>query len=237
MSGHSKWATTKRAKAVSDSARGKLFTKLSNLITVAAKQGGGDPGANPTLRFLIEKARENDVPNDNITRAIKRGTGELAGAAVEEITYDAVGPEGAAIIIETITDNKNRTIGDLRPLLQKYGAKLAEGSSQRWQFTRKGIFTVTVAAAERENAELAAIDAGADDVRENDEGLDVFTAPNQVSAVKAALEKKFTVGPVGFEYVPQNRMTFSSDELKKTMADLLVELDERDDVQSVATNF
>ncbi len=237
MSGHSKWATTKRAKAVSDSARGKLFTKLSNLITVAARQGGGDPSANPTLRFLMEKARENDVPNENISRAVKRGTGEIAGAAVEEITYDAVGPEGAAIIIEAITDNKNRTIGDLRPLLQRFGAKLAEGSSQRWQFSRKGVFVVTVLPHAREEAELAAIDAGADDVREIDDGLEILTAPNKVSAVRAELEKKYTVGPAAFDYIPQTTMKFSSDDLRKAMADLLTELDERDDVQNVATNF
>jgi YebC/PmpR family DNA-binding regulatory protein len=237
MSGHSKWATIKRKKGATDAVRGRVFTKLANLITVAARQGGGDPESNITLRYVIEKARENNVPRENIERAIKRGTGELAGATLEEFTYEAVGPEGAAFIIDGVTDKKSRTLSDLRNVLTEHDVKLAENGSQRWQFNRLGTFLMKASQDIYEAAELAAIEAGAEDVQHGAEGIEVYTDPQQVSVVHQKLSQaKYDVGAISITFVPKNPLTLTGP-VKEKMIALLEALDERDDVQSVSVNF
>jgi YebC/PmpR family DNA-binding regulatory protein len=237
MSGHSKWATIKRKKGATDAVRGRLFTKLANLITVAARQGGGDPESNITLRYVIEKARENNVPRENIERAIKRGTGELAGVTLEEYTHEAVGPEGAAFIIEGVTDKKSRTLSELRNVLSEHDVKLAENGSQRWQFTRLGTFLMKVSADVQEAAELAAIEAGAEDVERVEEGIEVYTDPQQVNAVHQKItQANYSAGAISIVFVPKNPLTLSA-ETKAKMLSLLEMLDERDDVQNVSVNF
>lgn len=237
MSGHSKWATTKRAKAVTDAARSRVFTKLNKLITIAARTGGADPTSNASLRFAIDKARAANVPHDNIERAIKRGTGELEGVALEEFTYEAVGPAGTAIIIEGVTDSKNRTHPELRNILEQHGGKLAEPGSQRWQFQRVGLCVVTPAAgASTDEVELAAIDAGADDTHVSDEGVEILTAPDVVGKVRdALLAAKHTVGPPSFQYIPKTPIELDAATAAKVQA-LADALLDHDDVQSVAVN-
>lgn len=237
MSGHSKWATTKRAKAVTDAARSRVFTKLAKLITVAARVGGGDPATNVTLRLAMDKAREANMPRDNIERAVARGSGESGAAALEEFTYDAVGPSGSAFIIEGVTDSKNRTLSELRNLVEHHGGKLAAAGSQRWQFDRVGSFTVTVAAdGTREQVELAAIDAGATDVDDIEGGVVVVTAPDKLSVVQQALASAgFAAADPGLRFVPKNVLELDDARAAKVGA-LAEALLEHDDVQNVYSN-
>ncbi|MFO0702433.1 MAG: YebC/PmpR family DNA-binding transcriptional regulator [Candidatus Andersenbacteria bacterium] len=238
MSGHSKWATTKRAKAVTDAARSRIFTKLTKLITVAARHGGGDPTSNVQLRFAVDKARAANVPRDNIERAIKRGTGELGGAVLEEFTYEAVGPSGTALVIEGVTDSKNRTHSELRNLLEQHGGKLAEPGSQRWQFSHVGLFTVPVPAGKTsDDVELAAADAGADDTQVGEEGVEVVTPPDAAARVRTAMsEAGFAASPPGFRFIPKNVVELEAG-AAATARGLVEALLDHDDVQAVAANF
>jgi YebC/PmpR family DNA-binding regulatory protein len=240
MSGHSKWATTKRAKSVTDAVRSRIFTKLAKLITVAARQGGGDPESNVQLRFAVDRAREASMPRDNIDRAIARGTGAGKEGALEEFSYDAAGPGGSAFIVEGVTDSKNRTTSELRNLLQQHGGKLGETGSQRWQFRHVGLFSVPVpAGTASDDVELAAIEAGADDTQAVEGEVEVITAPSSVAAVRDALTKSdLKPTQAEFRYVPTNAL--AADTLPDGGAEKVRALNEalleHDDVQTVATN-
>lgn len=237
MSGHSKWAGIKHKKAAADALRGNVFTKLANNITVAAKQGGGDPTLNPSLRLAIEKARNANMPKDNIERAIKRGTGELGGAAVEELLYEGFGPGNIAILVEALTDNRNRTNADLKTIFNKNGGRIAEGGGVAYQFTSKGVIRLDIDGRDNERFEEAVIESGADDYRLGDGYAVVFVDGGRLHQVKDELEKAgFSTISAKIERVPNLPVEISDDELEKA-ARLLDALEENDDVTSVYTNL
>src|SRR5437870_5450378 len=189
MSGHSKWSSIKHKKALKDARRGKLFTKLIKEITVAARMGGSDVNANPRLRTAVQTARQNSMPTDNIERAIKKGTGELEGVTYDEVTYEGYGPGGVAILVQALTENRNRTVADIRSAFQKFGGNLGASGSVAWMFQKCGLVTVERANVDEDRVMEVALDAGADDAREAGDSLEVVTAPDRVDAVKAALEE------------------------------------------------
>ena len=189
MSGHSKWSTIKHKKAAKDAKRGKLFTKLIKEISVAAKLGGGDINANPRLRTAVTTARANSLPADNIDRAIKKGTGELEGVTYEEVTYEGYGPGGAAVLVMAMTDNRNRTVSELRHLFERFGGNMGESGSVAWMFSKKGILTVEKPGVDEERLIEVALEAGADDVADDGDAFSVTTAPDAFEAVKEALDK------------------------------------------------
>ncbi|MCL4252924.1 MAG: YebC/PmpR family DNA-binding transcriptional regulator [Anaerolineae bacterium] len=238
MSGHSKWSTIKRRKGAEDAKRGKIFTRLARDITVAAREGGGDENSNPRLKLMIAKARQANMPKDNIERAIKKGTGELEGAnAFEEITYEAYGPDGVAFIIETMTDNKNRTLAEVKHAINRAGGSLAASGSVSWQFTMKGYITVPALGKDFEEIFMVAAEAGADDVTEEDGYFIIYTPREKFGAVMQALaEANYETDEAELQWKPQNETQVAND---KAIANLkLVEaLEELDDVQSVATNL
>src|SRR5512145_584446 len=188
MSGHSKWHTIKHKKGAADAKRGKIFTRLIKELTVAARNGGGDPATNPRLRTIIAEAKSVNMPSDNIKKAIQRGTGELPGVSYEEITYEGYGPGGAALIVETLTDNKNRTVGELRHLLTKYGGNLSAENSVAWMFHKKGYILVDKSKVGEESLMAAALDAGADDMRDDGDSWEVVSAPDAFQRVLEAVK-------------------------------------------------
>ena len=190
MSGHSKWSTIKRKKAAIDAKRGKIFTKLLKEITVAAKEKGGDPDANPRLRLAINTAKSNNTPMDNINRAIKKGTGELEGVSYEEINYEAYGPHGVAVIIECLTDNKNRTVADLRHLISKNGGNMGESGSVAWMFERKGVISIKKSLIKEDDLMEIILEAGADDLKSDDDYFEVISSVENFEDVRKALEGK-----------------------------------------------
>lgn len=233
MSGHSKWATTKRAKGAVDAKRGALFTKLAKMISVAARQGGGEPESNFKLRLAIDKAKESNMPKDNIDRAIKRGAGQLEGGQIEEVSYEGFGPDGTAFIIEAVTDNRNRTSSEVKHLLSKYGGNLGGPNSVSWLFTLRGVLRVTTLS---ETDELAVIDAGAQDIiRESDE-VTIYTEPADLQKVKRALEDcKQTIEYGQIEQVPKELKTVGTDAAEK-IDKLFAELEDDQDVSNYYTN-
>jgi YebC/PmpR family DNA-binding regulatory protein len=236
MSGHSKWATTKRAKGAADAKRGLLFSKLSKRISIAVREGGGgDVESNFKLRLAVEKAREASMPNDNIDRAIKKGLGEGGGQAIEEVVYEGYGPFGTAFIIEAATDNKNRTVSSIKHLLSKHGGNLGAAGSVSWQFATKG--QILVERAENlDDLELAAIDAGAEDVVESEEGLAVYTKPDQLDAVKKTLAAA-GARIVEAEVIQESTQPMElSDEERNKVETLYSELESDEDVIGVHTN-
>lgn len=231
MSGHSKWATTKRQKAVVDAKRGALFTKIANQIAIAARSGT-DPNMNPSLAMMLEKARQANMPKVNIERAIARVSDKSAAALIEE-TYEAYGPAGAGIIIEVATDNKNRTMPEVRNTLQKNGGRMADPGSVMFQFARKGWIIVS---EKGEDAMMTALDSGAEDVDEVEDGLEVITAPSDLMKVRSALiEAGLTVTDAELKYLPTTTVAVSGDDEEK-LTKLLDALDELDDVTAVHTN-
>ena len=237
MSGHSKWATIKHKKGAADKARGKLFAKLIRQVEVAAREGGGDPDTNPTLRTMFQKARDSSVPLDTIERAIKRGTGDLEGVTYESITYEGYAPGGVAVLIDVLTDNRNRTGSDIRNLFTKLGGSMAEPGAVAWQFERKGVILVARAADEDELM-LAAADAGAEDITDDGEAWRVTTAPTDLPAVRAAIEEAgMTVESAEPLMVPTSTVPLDTADTAKKVLRLLDALDDQDDVQSVASNF
>ncbi len=193
MSGHSKWATIKHKKAKTDSARGKVFTKIIKEITTAARIGGGDPAGNPRLRLGIDKAKEANMPNDNIKRAIQKATGGADGAQIEEITYEGYGPGGCAVIMEVMTDNRNRTLGEIQFILSRNGGNLGKPGSVAWMFAKKGILSYSDPKRDEDQITSVAIEAGADDITSSEHGLDVITAPDHFETVRDALNAKGVV--------------------------------------------
>jgi YebC/PmpR family DNA-binding regulatory protein len=236
MSGHSKWSQIKRQKGVADNKRGALFTKLGREIVVAAKQSGGDPAANFRLRLAVQRAREANMPADTIDRAIKRAAGSEDGAQLEEITYEGYGPAGIAIMVETMTDNRNRTAANVRSLFDRGGGNLGESGSVAWQFKTQGVITLNASKGNTDDMELAAIDAGAVDVQSEDGEVTVYTERGDLEAVRRALtEAGFDVTGSELSLVPEN--TIELDEARSVQAlKLLDRLESDDDVQKVYTN-
>jgi YebC/PmpR family DNA-binding regulatory protein len=236
MSGHSKWATIKRKKGATDAARAKLWSKLLRFVEVAARAGGGNPDGNPTLATAIAKAKGASVPNDNIARAIKRGTGELEGEAYEETSYEGYGPGGVAVLVSCLTNNRNRTSQDVRAAFNGRGGKMAEPGAVAWMFEPKGLLLITGGASE-EDVFLAAADAGAEDVRSTDEGIEVVTPPDVLGAVRDALDAAgFEIDSADLTQIPKTTMELSGDDAKKVLG-LIDSLEELDDVQDVYANF
>ena len=236
MSGHSKWATIKRQKGAADQKRGNLFTKLGHAITIAAREGGGNPENNFQLRLAIDRAKSLNMPKDNIERAIKRGTGEQGGAEISEITYEAFGPGGVGLIIEVVTDNKNRALADLKNILSKNGGRLGTANSVNWMFKRKGVVIVPMENAfKKEELELTLIDAGAEDIQEDEGALTISTAPENVKKLKDAAEKnQAQVEYAGVDLVPKNKQLVDQDVLGKVKK-LVTELEDSDEVNNVYT--
>ena len=237
MSGHSKWASIKHKKGAADAKRGKIFTKLIKEITVAARIGGGDPAGNPRLRTAILIAKGKNMPVDNITRAIKKGTGELEGVHYEEVTYEGYGPGGAAIFLEAMTDNKNRTVSEIRAALGKAGGNLGENGCVGWMFEKKGLIAVKTAAKNEDDLMELAIDAGADDMQTVDDHYEITTAVENFEAVRKALEEAgVPMDTAELTRIPQN--TVSLDEKKgKALLKLMDILEDHDDIQKAYSNF
>ena len=236
MSGHSKWSSIKHKKAAKDAKRGKLFTKLIKEITVAARMGGGDINANPRLRTAVTTARENSMPNDNIDRAVKKGTGELEGVHYEEVNYEGYGPGGAAIMASVLTDNRNRTVSELRRVFEKHGGNIGAAGCVAWMFHKRGLFTVEKDKADEERLIDVSLDAGADDIIDSGDIFEVVTPPESFEAVKAALTgASIPFASAEITNVPESTVTLRGKEAEQTMK-LLEELDDHDDVQSVASN-
>jgi YebC/PmpR family DNA-binding regulatory protein len=236
MSGHSKWHTIKHKKGAADAKRGKLFTRIIKELTVAARTGGGDPDANPRLRTVIAEAKSVNMPADNIKRAIQRGTGELPGVNYDEITYEGYGPGGAAVIVETLTDNRNRTVGELRHVFGKYGGNLAAENAVAWMFDKKGYIVVDKAAADEDTLMAAALEAGADDMRDDGEAWEIVSAPDAFQAVLDAV-KGLGIEPGAAEIamLPQNYVKLEG-KTAQQMVRLMDALEEHDDSKKVWSN-
>jgi YebC/PmpR family DNA-binding regulatory protein len=236
MAGHSHWANIQHKKGIADAKRGKLWSKLSRLIIVAARHGGGDPEMNLKLRYAIDKARDVSMPKDNIERAIKRGTGELAGEALEELTYEGFGPGGVALLIDVMTDNRNRTSGEVRKILDRGGGKMGSAGNVSFLFERKGQIAVEAAGTDEDTLLGIALDAGAEDVKHDGRLFVITTDPASFGAVQAALkEKGVAVASAEISQVPKVGVDVDAETGRK-VAKLLEALDDHDDVQNVYTN-
>ncbi|MEM5947790.1 YebC/PmpR family DNA-binding transcriptional regulator [Spirochaetia bacterium 38H-sp] len=237
MSGHSKWATIKHKKSAMDAKRGKIFTKLIKEISIAARMGGGDPESNPRLRTAILKARAANMPKDNIERAIKKGTGEAGGADYVEIVYEAYGPGGVAIIIEALTDNKNRTASEVRHILSKHGCSLGETGCVSYMFKKKGLLTFDASKFSEDDILEVALDAGAEDVSVEDGIIEVYTDPSSFEAVQTALsDKGYVPETAEISLIPDMEVSLDKDTAAKVLK-LVEALEDNDDVQSVSTNL
>ncbi len=237
MSGHSKWATTKHRKGAKDSARAKVFAKLIRQVEVAAREGGGDASANASLRTMYQKAREASVPIDTIERAIKRGTGELEGARYEAVTYEGYAPGGIAVIVETLTDNRNRTSAEIKHLFSKNGGSIAEPGAVSWQFDRKGIIEVKGAVDEDQMLEWV-LEAGGENFTTSAEVTTVITEPHDVGRVRDALEGfGLTISSADLTLVPQTMIEVAEESEAKKILRLVDAIDDHDDVQNVYANF
>jgi YebC/PmpR family DNA-binding regulatory protein len=237
MSGHSKWATTKHKKAATDAKRSNMFTKLAKEITVAAKLGGGDPNGNPRLRTAIAKAKGVSLPAENIKRAIQKGTGELPGVAYEEIIYEGYGPGGVAVICEVMTDNRNRTVSEIRNIFSKAGGNMGDTGCVSWMFHKKGYFVVNRAKVGEDKLMTLALDAGAEDMQTEDDNFVITTPPNDFEKVRKALEDAGVVPDVAeVTMVPQTYVKLDGKEAQQ-MLRLVEALEDNDDVQNVYANF
>ncbi|GAB5047325.1 YebC/PmpR family DNA-binding transcriptional regulator [Thermodesulfovibrio sp. TK110] len=239
MAGHSKWAQIKHKKAQVDARKGKIFTKLVREISVAARLGGGDPEKNPRLRVAIEKAREVNMPSDNIKRAIMKGTGELAGTAYEEVTYEGYGPGGVAVLIEAMTDNKNRTVSEIRHILSKHGGSLGESGCVSWIFEKKGYILVNKKSVDEDTLLSVALDAGVEDVKNDpkEESYEIIVSPENLKNVKETLQKAgINVSLAEVTMLPKNYVPVEGEDAEK-MLRLMDALEDHDDVQNVYANF
>jgi len=237
MSGHSKWSTIKHKKAAKDAKKGKLFTKFIKEITVAARMGGGDLNSNPRLRTAVLTARANSMPNENIERAIKKGTGELEGVTYEEIQYEGYGPGGAAILAQVLTDNKNRTVSEIRRLFTNHGGHLGETGCVSWMFDKKGVITVEKSQIDEERLMGIVLDAGAEDIKDEDDLFEVVTQPEDFEKVKERLDReKVPVASAQVTMVPKNTVNVDAKHVEQILK-LTEELEDHDDVQGVSANF
>jgi YebC/PmpR family DNA-binding regulatory protein len=237
MSGHSKWSTIKHKKGALDAKRGKIFSRIVKEITVAARMGGGDPGANARLRSAIAAAKAENMPKDNIERAIKKGTGELAGYNLEEITYEGYGPGGTAVMLNVMTDNKNRVVADIRHLFSKYNGNLGENGCVAWMFEKKGLLTVEKTAADEDTLYDIALGVGAEDVTDEGDVFEILTEPGELEKVREELEAKsiaYTSAEVSM--IPTNVVKITGKSAQQLLK-LLELLEDHDDVQSVYSNF
>jgi YebC/PmpR family DNA-binding regulatory protein len=237
MSGHNKWSSIKHKKAKVDAQRGRIFTRLIKEITVAARMGGGDEESNPRLRAAVAAAKAANMPSANIERAIKRGTGELPGVTYEEATYEGYGPGGAALLIETLTDNKNRTVADLRHILSKYNGNLGESGSVAWIFEKKGVIVIQGEGLSEDDVMMAVLDAGAEDIKSDGTNFEVLTAPEDFEAVKKAVEEAgYPIESAEVTMYPKTTVKLEGKHAEQ-MLKLMDALDEHDDVQNVYSNF
>ena len=237
MSGHSKWATIRRKKEKTDAARGRIFTRLIKEITVAARMGGGDIETNPRLRSAVSGAKAANMPQSNIDKGIKKGTGELPGVVYEEIIYEAYAPGGVALMIATMTDNKNRTVGELRHLISKRGGNLAETGSVAYMFERKGVITIDPKGLSEDDIIEVALDAGAEDVKGEDDSFEIITEPNDFETVRQAIEESpLEILEAQIAMVPSIYIKVESVNVKKLMG-LLEALEDHDDIQNIWGNF
>jgi YebC/PmpR family DNA-binding regulatory protein len=237
MSGHSKWATIKHKKAATDAKRGASFTKIIKEMTVAARIGGGDPGMNPRLRTVLEKAKAVNMPADNIKRAILKGTGELPGQIIEEVTFEGYGPGGAAVMVETATDNRNRTVGDVRHIFDKYGGNLGQNGCVAWMFDKKGVIEVDADKANEDELMELVLEAGAEDMKLTEGTFEITTAAASLYAVKQALDAKgvpTTLAEVTM--IPQTTVRLEGKQATQ-MLKLMDALEDHEDVQKVSANF
>lgn len=237
MSGHSKWASIKHKKAATDAKRGKVFTRVINELAVAARMGGGDPDTNPRLRKAVADAKAANMPADNIKRAIMKGTGQLEGVSYEEMSYEGYGPGGVAVYIETLTDNKNRTVSEVRHIFSKHGGNLGESGSVAWIFQRKGYIVVEQSQASEDELMNIILDAGAEDLKEDGSNYEIFTSPEDYEAVDKALKDKgIEVAVSTLSMVPQNYVQLEGKKAEQCLK-LMDALEDQDDAQHVWANF
>ena len=237
MSGHNKWAKIKRKKGVTDVKRGRIFTRIIKEITIAARDGGGSPQGNPRLRLAMEKAQAANMPADNIKRGIQKGTGELPGVSYEEVTYEGYGPGGIAIIIESVTDNKNRTVAEVRHLLDKYNGKFGATNSVSWMFHRKGLMYVAKSAFDEDKLLEIILEAGADDMKSDEEQYEIITAPENFATVKQTLESKgIKLENAEIQLIPENTVRIEGKDAEQVLK-LVEALEDHEDVQHLYSNF
>ena len=237
MSGHSKWSTIKRKKGANDAQRAKIFTKIAREIIVAVKAGGPDPENNSRLKDVISKARSNNMPNDNINRTIKKAAGGDDGANYESITYEGYGPNGVAVIVETLTDNRNRTAADVRHFFDKFGGNMGQTGCVSFMFDRKGVILINAEDLDEEEVMMEALDAGADDFENSDGLFEITTSPENFSAVREALEGKYTLESAEITMVPQTMTELTDPDQIKMMSRMLENMEDDDDVQDVFHNW
>ncbi|WP_290660309.1 YebC/PmpR family DNA-binding transcriptional regulator [Ignavibacterium sp.] len=236
MSGHSKWATIKRKKAALDAKKGKIFTKLIKEITIAARQGGGDPAGNPRLRLAIDNAKAENMPAENIERAIKKATGELEGVTYHELTYEGYGPAGVAMLVEVATDNKNRTVAEVRHIFSKHGGSLGETGSVAWMFERKGVITIPKQNKSEDDILSIVLDAGAEDLQTEEEFYEITTTVENFESVRKALqENNLKVDNASLQWIAKNTIEVKGEDAEKVMK-LIEALEDCDDVQNVYSN-
>uniref|UniRef100_A0A7V3ZV39 Probable transcriptional regulatory protein ENU74_03940 n=1 Tax=candidate division WOR-3 bacterium TaxID=2052148 RepID=A0A7V3ZV39_UNCW3 len=238
MAGHSKWAQIKHKKAKVDRMRGNLFSKLAREITTAARLGGGNPDFNPRLRAAIEAAKEANMPSENIERAIKRGTGELPGVVYEEIEFEGYGPEGVAVIVKVLTDNRNRTVNDIRHIFSKYGGNLGQAGSVSWQFRPKGVIMVSKDKVDEETIFAVALEAGAEDIKTDETSYQIITAPEDFSKVKEKLkENNIPIDHSELTKLPLTTVTITDEKIAEKILKLISAFEELEEVQQVYSNF
>jgi YebC/PmpR family DNA-binding regulatory protein len=238
MAGHSKWAQIKHKKAKVDKMRGNLFSKLAREITTAARLGGGNPDFNPRLRAAIEAAKEANMPSENIERAIKRGTGELPGVVYEEIEFEGYGPEGVAVIVKVLTDNRNRTVNDIRHIFSKYGGNLGQAGSVSWQFRPKGVIMVSKDKVNEETIFAVALEAGAEDIKTDETSYQIITAPEDFSRVKEKLkENNIPIDHSELTKLPLTTVTITDEKVAEKILKLISAFEELEEVQQVYSNF
>jgi YebC/PmpR family DNA-binding regulatory protein len=236
MSGHSKWATIKRKKAVLDSKRGKIFTKLIKEITIAAREGGGDVNGNPRLRLAVDNAKSQNMPQDNIERAIKKATGELEGVTFHELTYEGYGPVGVAVLVEVATDNKNRTVAEVRHLFSKNGGSMGENGSVAWMFDRKGIISLPANGKNEDDVMEIVLEAGADDLTTEEDYFEVQTTVESFETVRRALvDKDYSIENASLQWIAKNLIEVKGEDAEKVMK-MIEGLEDLDDVQNVYSN-
>ena len=237
MSGHSKWSTIKRKKGANDAQRAKIFTKIAREIIVAVKAGGPDPDNNSSLKDAIAKGRAANMPNDNITRTIKKAAGSTDGDNYENITYEGYGPNGVAVIVEALTDNRNRTAADIRHYFDKFGGNMGQTGCVSFMFDQKGVIIIEKKAADEDELTMDALEAGADDFEADDDYYEITTAPSDFHAVRDALEKKYTLSSAEISMIPQTTVTLTDEKQLLMMSKLLENLEDNDDVQNVYHNW